>query len=87
MMHGKAAVLSIGKKVGREKRLGGLGVKDLVCFNRALWMHWAWLQWTEWSRPWTSMNIQLTEDEQELFRVCTTITEMERRKKFGKIVG
>ncbi|CAN6230203.1 unnamed protein product [Urochloa humidicola] len=61
------------KRVCRCKALGGLGVKDLACFNRALRLRWPWFKWKEPSKPWAAMNIKLTGDELALFRLCTTV--------------
>ena len=69
----KGCCLVHWKKVSREKCLGGLGIKDLTCFNRALRLRWPWLQWTEQTRPWTGIQIHLPEAEHELFRTCTAI--------------
>jgi hypothetical protein len=61
-------------RVCRAKHLGGLGIKDLACFNRALRLRWLWLKWKDPTKPWTTMNIQLTTAEQALFKLCTEIT-------------
>lgn len=58
----------------RDKSQGGLGIKDLACFNRALRLRWAWFQWTAPTQPWVGMKIQLSPAETELFRACTTIS-------------
>jgi len=62
------------RRVNRAKKLGGLGIKDLACFNRALRLRWPWYQWTEPTKPWTGMPLKLSLEEQELFRLCTKIT-------------
>ena len=62
------------RRVQRSKRLGGLGVKDLSAFNRALRLRWAWFKWTDQSRPWTGMPVHLNPIERALFQLCTTIT-------------
>jgi mannosylglycoprotein endo-beta-mannosidase len=58
----------------RAKKLGGLGIKDLSCFNRALRLRWPWLKWVEPTKPWAAMEIKLTEPEQDLFQLCTAIS-------------
>jgi hypothetical protein len=62
------------RRVNRAKNLGGLGIKDLACFNRALRIRWPWFKRTEPTKPWTSMQLKLTVEEQELFRLCTAVT-------------
>ena len=62
------------RQVNRAKKLGGLGIKDLACFNRALRLRWPWYKWTEPNRPWTSMPLKLSVEEKELFKLCTAIT-------------
>jgi mannosylglycoprotein endo-beta-mannosidase len=58
----------------RAKRMGGLGIKELASFNRALRLRWPWFKWTDPTKPWSDMDIRLTEGERELFKLCTTIT-------------
>jgi hypothetical protein len=36
----------------RVKHLGGLGIKDLARFNRALRLPWPWYKWTDPAKPW-----------------------------------
>jgi hypothetical protein len=38
-------------RVCRAKHLGGLGIKDLACFNRALRLRWPWLKWKDPTKP------------------------------------
>jgi hypothetical protein len=45
-------------KVTRPKELGGLGISDLQCLNRALRVKWIWLQKTDSSKPWTDLLFQ-----------------------------
>jgi len=62
------------RRVCRAKFLGGLGIKDLQKFNRALRLKWLWLQWRDPDRPWTGFKTQGTPAEMELFRACTSIS-------------
>jgi hypothetical protein len=57
----------------QTKTVGGLGIVDLLAFNRALRIRWKWYRWADQSKPWTRMNIQLTTTELALFRACTQI--------------
>lgn len=61
------------RRVQKPKWLGGLGIKELQCFNRALRLRWLWYKWTAPHKPWTGMHIKVTEAEQQLFRTCTNI--------------
>jgi hypothetical protein len=61
------------RRACRPKRLGGLGILDLLVFNRALRLRWLWFKWADQSKPWTGMNIQLTPTEIALCRACTRI--------------
>jgi len=70
----KGTCLVNWRRVNRAKSLGGLGVKDLTCFNRALRLRWEWLHWAEPSRPWTGMSISMAAEEEELFKACTVIS-------------
>jgi hypothetical protein len=40
------------KKCLRPKRWGGLGIKDLDNFSRALRLHWLWHNWDIHDKPW-----------------------------------
>jgi hypothetical protein len=42
-------------KVTHPKELGGLGISDLQCLNRALRVRWIWLQKTDSSKPWIDL--------------------------------
>lgn len=45
------------KKCCSPKKIGGLGIKDIACFGRALRLRWAWLEWSETPRPWMGKPI------------------------------
>jgi hypothetical protein len=47
------------KIVCSSKSLGGLRVKYLNLFSRALWLRWAWLDWTDVDRPWRAPQSHL----------------------------
>jgi mannosylglycoprotein endo-beta-mannosidase len=61
-------------RASRPKHLGGLGIKELASFNRALRLRWPWLRWTEPTKPWVAMDIKLTDTERHLFQLCTAVT-------------
>ena len=60
--------------VCRPAELGGLGVADLERFGRALRLRWAWLAWTDNTRPWIGSRLPCTAVDMDLFRASTTIT-------------
>lgn len=62
------------RRVQRPKQLGGLGIADLVTFNRALCLRWQWLQWKDNDKPWSELQLYHTPTEIELFRTCTSIS-------------
>ena len=62
------------RRVRQPKSLGGLGIKDLACFNRALRLRWMWYRWAAPDKPWTELTIKMSKSEEELFKTCTIIT-------------
>ncbi|WVZ91118.1 hypothetical protein U9M48_037331 [Paspalum notatum var. saurae] len=62
------------RRVNRSKALGGLGIKDLQCFNRALRLKWLWTRWKDPNRPWAGFKVNCTEAEMDLFRACTQLS-------------
>jgi len=62
------------RRVRQPKSLGGLGIKDLACFNRALRLRWMWYRWAAPDKPWTGLTIKMSKSEEELFKTCTIIT-------------
>ncbi|WVZ92280.1 hypothetical protein U9M48_038358 [Paspalum notatum var. saurae] len=61
------------RRVNRSKALGGLGIKDLQRFNRALRIKWLWTKWKDPDRPWAGFKVNCTEAELDLFRACTQL--------------
>jgi hypothetical protein len=56
------------------KKFGGLGIKDLRLYGRALRLRWPWLAWDEAERPWKGMQIPCDTTDMQLFAACTKIT-------------
>jgi hypothetical protein len=56
------------------KTLGGLGIKDLQAYSRALRLRWEWFRWTDCSRPWTGSKTPCDQIHKDLFAACTRIT-------------
>jgi len=68
--------------------LGGLGIKDLACFKRALRLRWMWYRWAAPDKPWTGLTIKMSKSEEELFKTCTIITLGNGKgQDFGKTIG
>uniref|UniRef100_A0A453BYJ9 Reverse transcriptase domain-containing protein n=1 Tax=Aegilops tauschii subsp. strangulata TaxID=200361 RepID=A0A453BYJ9_AEGTS len=61
------------KRVCAPKRLGGLGVKDILCFTRALRLRWEWFWWAEEDRPWKGTATPCDDTDRQLFSSCTSI--------------
>jgi hypothetical protein len=59
---------------------GGLGIKDLDAFSRALRLRWLWLQWSDEQRPWQGLQIPISEGDTDLFNAATVVTLGNGRK-------
>jgi hypothetical protein len=53
---------------------GGLGVKDIQAFSRALRLRWEWFRWTEHDRPWVGSETPCDQSDKDLFASCTSIS-------------
>ena len=62
------------QRVCSPKRLGGLGIKDIAAYGRALRLRWLWYEWDETARPWKGTKVPCDEADRHLFASCTTIT-------------
>ncbi|KAM0882066.1 hypothetical protein ACQ4PT_032540 [Festuca glaucescens] len=62
------------KKICSPKCYGGLGVKDLLAFSRALRLRWEWYRWVEEDRPWKGTATPCDISDKQLFVACTTIS-------------
>ena len=61
-------------RIHRSYRDSRCSYKQPLCFSFSeCGLTWNFL-WTEPTKPWTSMPPKLSVEEQELFRLCTTIT-------------
>jgi hypothetical protein len=61
------------KKICAPVRYGGLGIKDMEAYSRALRLRWEWFRWTEQSRPWVGTETPCDQSDRDLFAACTTI--------------
>jgi hypothetical protein len=57
----------------RPKRLGGLGIKDLDKFSRALRLKWLWHGWDHRDRPWKQILKVTDPIDRQLFFCSTTM--------------
>ena len=71
--HGGKCMVS-WKKVCAPKLTGGLGIKDLNCFGRALRLRWLWMEWDYVQRPWKGTPVPCDDSDRALFQACTKIT-------------
>jgi hypothetical protein len=55
------------------KKYGGLGIKDLRLYGRALRLRWSWLAWDEAERPWKGMQLPCDSTDLLFFAACTKI--------------
>jgi hypothetical protein len=58
----------------KAKTAGGLGIKDLENFNRALRLRWLWLNWDHVQRPWKKLMKVTDETDRHLFFSSTIIS-------------
>jgi hypothetical protein len=56
--------------VCRPLELGGLGISNLPTLGWALKVRWLWLQKTQPQRPWSSLPIQIPEQDRAFFSVA-----------------
>jgi hypothetical protein len=57
----------------RPKRWGGLGIKDLNKFSRALRLRWSWHQWDHKEKPWKHLLRVTDSKDRQLFFASTTM--------------
>jgi hypothetical protein len=62
------------KTCTRPRKLGGLGIKDLDRFGRALRLRWLWHYWDIVDRPWKSLLCFFDKTDRALFFVSTVIS-------------
>jgi hypothetical protein len=61
------------KKVCAPLVYGGLGIKDLKAYSRALRLRWEWFRWTDQGRPWVGTKMPCDQVDKDLFAACTRI--------------
>ena len=62
------------KKICAPTMYGGLGIKDLQAFSRALRLRWEWYRWVDQNRPWVGTETPCSQADRDLFSACTTIS-------------
>jgi hypothetical protein len=62
------------RKICAPRRFGGLGIKDIQNFGRALRLRWEWLRWADEDGPWKGTPTPCDGCDKELFKACTSIT-------------
>nr|XP_020151653.1 uncharacterized protein LOC109736842 [Aegilops tauschii subsp. strangulata] len=61
------------KRICAPKTVGGLGIKDLTAYSRALRMRWPWYEWDNIDRPWKGTPTLCDASDRQLFAACTAI--------------
>jgi hypothetical protein len=61
------------QRICSPKNVGGLGIKNLVAFSRALRLRWLWFQWQDVDRPWMGTEVPCDAMDKHLFSACTKI--------------
>ncbi|CAM0947514.1 unnamed protein product [Alopecurus aequalis] len=54
--------------------VGGLGIKDMTAYSRALRLRWLWYEWDEHPRPWMGTAVPCDTVDRQLFAACTAVT-------------
>lgn len=62
------------EKCTRPRKLGGLGIKDLDKFGRALRLRWLWHNWDQCDRPWKQLLKYRDKTDRDLFFASTFFT-------------
>ena len=52
---------------------GGLGIKDLDAFSRALRLRWLWFAWDDRDRPWKDLQLPNDNGDCKLFHAATRV--------------
>jgi hypothetical protein len=62
------------QKICAPTAYGGLGVKDMQAFSRALRLRWEWFRWNDRDRPWVGTETPCDQSDKDLFAACTSIS-------------
>ncbi|CAM0901775.1 unnamed protein product [Alopecurus aequalis] len=62
------------KRICSPLNVGGLGIKDLKAFNRALRLRWLWIIWGDEERPWDGTEVPCDTIDRDLFAACTQVS-------------
>jgi hypothetical protein len=62
------------KRICAPTMNGGLGIKDLEAFSRALRLRWEWYSWEAQDRPWKGTPTPCDLTDKALFAACTSIS-------------
>jgi hypothetical protein len=58
----------------RPRKWGGLGIKDLERYGRALRLRWLWKNWDDSDRPWKLLSARCDQADRALFFTSTVIS-------------
>lgn len=72
--HWRVLSCQFGKHICSPKHLGGLGVKNLILFSRALRIRWPWLSCKNPVRPWNGSALPCNSTVWALFSASTVMS-------------
>jgi mannosylglycoprotein endo-beta-mannosidase len=62
------------QKICASTIYGGLGIKDMQAFSRALRLRWEWFRWNDRDQPWVGTETPCDQSDKDLFTACTSIS-------------
>jgi hypothetical protein len=62
------------KRICSPVSVGGLGIKDIQAFGRALRLRWPWYEWDNLDRPWKGTPVPCDMADLNLFAACTSVS-------------
>jgi hypothetical protein len=63
-----------GRRFALQKKIGGLGIKELSMYGRVLRLRWPWYLYEQIERPWKGMMLPCEAKDLKLFTACTKMS-------------